>query len=68
MLRVDDGIWVGLFYIFPEILPELVIEIGGQTQISRHVQTPAVHVIRRRNPFPGNAHDIIVKLLRGLIA
>ena len=54
MFRQNQGIRIRFFHRFSEFFPETVIVIGAVPQIRRHVQPPAVHIIRRRYPFAGD--------------
>ena len=67
MLRENHCVRIGLFHIFPEILPELVVKFLGPAQIRSYIQPPAVYIVGRRDPFPGDAHNIVIQLLRSLI-
>ena len=61
MLGKDQRIRVGILHNLPEFLPECMIELLAAAQVCRHIQPPAVGVVRVRHPF---ASDIQNKLLQ----
>ena len=63
MLCQNNGIGICFLYIFSEIPPELMIVRVTVSQISRHIQTPAVCIIRRGNPFSSYMHNVIIQFL-----
>ena len=66
MLRNNYSLGVCLLDCFSEIFPKLMVELTGSAKIGSHVQTPAVRIKRRRNPFFTNIHNIPVEF-RGFL-
>ena len=60
----DHCIRIGFFYCPPELFPEVMVKIIAVAQICSYIQSPAVYVIRRRNPFSAHIKDRPAKLLR----
>ena len=47
VLRQNNGIRISLFYISPELPPELVIVLRGMSQIRSHVKSPSIRIVWR---------------------
>jgi hypothetical protein len=60
MLRKDQCIWICFLHSCPEITPETMVKLFSITKVGSHVQTPAIHVVRRRNPFFTDTHNIFI--------
>ena len=67
VLRQNDRIGIGGFYGVPELPPEGMIEIFGVPEVCRHVEPPAVAVIRRADPLLPDTQDIVLEGLGALI-
>ena len=67
MLRYDHSVRVRRLHLMTECFPEPVVELGTVSQIRSHVQSPAVRVIWRGDPFPGHREDIGTEFLRAFI-
>ena len=67
VLRQNDRVGIGGFYGVPELPPEGMIEIFGAPEVRRHVEPPAVAVIRRADPLLPDTQDIVLEGLGALI-
>ena len=67
MLCQNNGFRIGLFYRFPEFLPEMMVEFLTVTQISCHIQSPSIHIVGRRYPFFRYMKDIVHQFLGSLV-
>ena len=67
MLRQNQRLRIRLFYGLPELLPEIMVKLTAVSQVRRHIQTPSVHAVRRRNPFPCNIQNIFLQFWRLLV-
>ena len=62
VFRENDSIGIDGFNTGVELPPEPVIELGTVAQVRRHVETPAVNTVGRREPFFGDAEDFFPEL------
>ena len=62
MFCQNDRIRIGLFYDFAEFFPELMVIFIGKSKVSSHIQSPAIDIERRGNPFLSDLQNIIVQL------
>ena len=53
-----------LFYYPAKFFPKKVIVSGAMPQICGHIQPPAVYIVRGRNPFSRNMHNVFLKFRR----
>ena len=60
MLRQNDCFRIRFFYRLSEISPETVVHFLTLSQICRHIQPPAIDIIRRGYPFFSNFQNILV--------
>ena len=67
MLCQNDRIGICLLYSFPEILPELMVKFVAVPKICRHIQSPSIYIIRRRNPLLTNLQNLIIQIPGGFI-
>ena len=57
----DQRIGVCALHFFSETLPEHMVIFIAAAQIRCDVQSPSIHIIRRRNPFLSYVHYILLK-------
>ena len=62
MLRQDHRLRICLLHSLAKFLPELVVKALAMAQVRCHIQSPAVRVKGRGNPFSGNMQHIIHQL------
>ena len=62
MLRQNNRIRVRHFYRPAKFFPERMVKLRAVAQIRRHVQPPAVRIVRRGYPFSADIKHIIQKL------
>ncbi len=62
MLRQYQCLRVRAAHVLAECAPEIVVVLRRMPQIRRHIQPPSVHIVGRRYPFAGNAHNIVKQL------
>ena len=67
VLCQNNSLRIGLFYRFPEFLPEMMVEFLTVTQISCHIQSPSIHIVGRRYPFFRYMKDIVHQFLGSLV-
>ena len=67
MLGNDQGVRIGGFHPFPEILPEFVVALLAVSQVCRDIQPPSVNAVRRGHPFLGNLQDLFPQFRRALV-
>lgn len=51
MLSQNHGLRIRFPYCFAEFFPEMMVKLIAVPQICCHIQSPPIHIIRRRNPF-----------------
>ena len=63
----NQRVWIHFLYCPAELTPELMIILLGKAEIRRHIQTPAIHTVRRLQPFSCYIHNIFFQLWRLLV-
>ena len=67
MLCQNQCLWICLLHPLSEYSPEIMIIGFRIAKICRHIQSPAIHAVRRFQPFFRNMEDILPQIGRLLI-
>ena len=67
VLCQNNRIRVCLFDHLPEFSPEFMVVLLTLSKVCRHVQSPAIHIKRRGDPFCRNVQYVFFQLWRRLI-
>ena len=63
MFCQNHCLWVGFLYGITEFSPELMVIFRTVSQICRNIQSPAIGIIRWRNPFCSHMKNIIMQCI-----
>ena len=62
VLGKDQCMWICFFYCLTKFLPKFMIVLIASSKVCRNIQSPAVYIIRRWNPFLCDTKNILFQL------